>query len=59
MGDMFSSKEPKQTRAIEAPKVVDKPKDKKLAQIGRSSLISTSSVGLLGNAKTGRKQLSV
>lgn len=34
-------------------------KEEKLARAGRASLISTSSQGLLGNAQTGRKQLSV
>ena len=61
MGGMFSSKKPQQAAPIDPPKVVD-PKTKKgreLANVGRASAIHTSPQGVLGNAKTGRKQLSV
>lgn len=43
------------------PKVTTEPdtKDERLARTGRASLIATTPQGVLGNATTGRKQLSV
>ena len=41
------------------PVVTNDTKEEKLARVGRASLISTSAQGILGNAQTGRRQLSV
>lgn len=50
----------KQVISPEPPKVDSSAGDKeRLIRTGRASLISTSSLGLLGNATTGKKQLSV
>ena len=61
ISEIFSG--PKKTNSvapITPPSVTpEASKDEKLARIGRASLISTSAQGLLGNAQTGRKQLSV
>jgi hypothetical protein len=61
VGEMFSSKKPNPTPVTPAPKIEAAPesKDEKLARVGRASLISTSSQGVLGEATTGRKKLSV
>lgn len=61
VGEMFKPVKPKETPVTKAPVVAAEPeaKDEKLARIGRASLISTGSQGLLGDATTGRKKLSV
>jgi hypothetical protein len=60
IGEVFSSKKANPITPTEPPKVVAEPtKDERLARTGRASLIATSSQGILGNAQTGRKQLSV
>jgi hypothetical protein len=59
---IFGKPEVKSTIASVAPKVdapaADADKER-LIRTGRASLISTTSQGTLGNASTGRKQLSV
>lgn len=59
---LFGSK-PKLPQPVQPPVVNNDPAasaDKeRLARVGRASLISTSAQGVLGNAQTGRKQLSI
>lgn len=64
ISNIFGGGEKKQSSAPApvAPRVdVEAPASDKerLIRTGRASLISTGSLGLLGNATTGRKQLSV
>ncbi len=61
--DIFKPKEAKALTPMIAPSVKAEPAgtsaEERLARTGRASLIATSSQGILGNATTGRKQLSV
>lgn len=64
ISQIFSSSKPKELTPITPPKVAESTnpaasKEERLARAGRASLIQTSAGGVLGNAQTGRKQLSV
>lgn len=59
VGKLFSSEKAKPIEPITPPKVAEASKDEKLARTGRASLIATSAQGILGQAQTGRKKLSV
>ncbi len=58
--NLFSSPKAKEVMASPSPKVNAEPapvNTDSLKRVGRASLIATSAQGVLGNAKTGRKQL--